>query len=179
MFSELFINGERQSLSRYPNVGYIYTDRVVSMGKNSENKSNGDPAGDVYKIDDYLANRVSSWKNVEDVWMYGFWKYDWADGSTPIESFDINTNNLTSKYQSFFGIKENAPYYFYNCLEELDVEGEWYLDRENGLLCVYKTQNFENSEITLSLSTKTAITINSNHVTLKGLTVTGTRGNGM
>lgn len=179
MFSELFINGERQSLARYPNNGYIYTDKVISSGKSNTNKPNGDPAGDVYKVNEVLANRISNWQNVEDVWMYGFWQYDWADGSTPIESFDKNTNNLTTKYQSFFGTKENAPYYFYNCLEELDSPGEWYLDRENGLLCLFKPETFENSEITLSLSTSAAININANHITLKGFTITGTRGNGI
>lgn len=177
MFSELFINGERQSLARYPNNGYIYTNKVVSSGKNCENIENGDPAGDVYKVDEALAKRISNWQNIKDVWMYGFWQYDWADGSTPIESFDKNTNNLSTKYQSFFGTKENAPYYFYNCLEELDSPGEWYLDRENGLLCIYKPQNFDNSEITMSLSTSTAITINTNHITFRGFTITGTRGN--
>ena len=179
MYSELFINDERQSLARYPNNGYIYTDKVVSVGKNSNNKANGDPAGDVYKVNDNLAKRIANWKNPQDVWMYGFWQYDWADGSTPIESFDKNTNNLTTKYQSFFGTKENAPYYFYNCLEELDSEGEWYLDRDTGLLCIYKPKNFNNSQITLSLLQKTAITINASNITFNGFTITGTRGNGI
>ncbi len=179
MYSELFINGNRQVLARYPNNGYIYTDRVVSSGNTSSNRPYGDPAGDVYALNDELAARVSSWRNTENVWMFGFWQYDWADGSTPIGSFDSNTNYLTTKYQSFFGARENAPYYFYNCLEELDSNNEWYLDRSTGLLCVYSSVGLDGAEINLSLSKKPVITVNASFVTLNGITVTGTRGNGI
>ena len=179
MYSELFINGERQNPARYPNDGYIYTDKVISSGKALENKSNGDPAGDVFRVNDELASRIQSWSDLENVWMYGFWQHDWADGSTPIESFDYGTNQLTTKYQSFFGTKENAPYYFYNCLEELDTDNEWYLDREHGLLCVYKSSGLKNAEINMSVSTSTAISITASFITLNGLSVTGTRENGI
>ena len=179
MYAELFINGTRQSLARYPNGSYAYTDTVIASGKSSPNRSNGDPAGDVLRVDDELASRISSWHSTEDVWMYGFWQYDWADGSTPIDSFDGEENILTTKYQSFFGVKENAPYYFYNCLEELDCDNEWYLDRENGLLCVYRSGGLDSTEISMSTSTATAITVNASYVTLNGLTVTGTRSDGI
>ena len=179
MYSELFINGVRQNLARYPNSGYIYTDEVVASGKMLANKENGDPADDVYKVNDELALKIQSWSDIQDVWMYGFWQYDWADGSSPIESFDNETNQLTTKYQSFFGTKQNAPYFFYNCLEELDSDNEWYLDRENGLLCIYTSSGLENAEISMSISTDTAISVSANYVTLKNLTVTGTRGNGI
>lgn len=179
MYSELFINGKRQSLARFPNNGYIKTDKVVEIGKNSKNKANGDPSGDTYKLNESLASKILGWQNIDDVWMYGFWQYDWADGSTPIESFNSESNLLTTKYQSFFGIKENAPYFFYNCLEELDTEGEWYLDRSNGLLCIYEPSNFKDSIINLSISIDTAISITANYITLRNLTIQGTRGNGI
>ena len=179
MYSELFVNGIRQNLARYPNKGYIYTDSVITSGKDTEDESGTDPAGDVFSVNDELASRIRSWGSLENVWMYGFWQYDWADGSTPIDSFDAVNNSLTTKYQSFFGVRENAPYYFYNCLEELDTDNEWYLDRENGLMCVYSSGGLENDEIEMSLSTAAAITINASFITINNLTVVGTRGNGI
>lgn len=179
MYSELFVNGTRQMLARYPNEDYIYTDSVISSGKALEDKPNGDPAGDVFAVNDVLASRIQSWSNIENVWMYGFWQYDWADGSTPIESFNKENNSLTTKYQSFFGTRENAPYYFYNCLEELDTDNEWYLDREKGLLCIYSSTGLKNAEINMSLSTDTVVSINASFITINNLTVTGTRGNGI
>ncbi|MBQ7344360.1 MAG: right-handed parallel beta-helix repeat-containing protein [Clostridia bacterium] len=179
MYSELFIDGVRQSLGRYPDEGYVYVDGVDALGKEQGNKENGDPAGDVLSVNETLSDRISSWAEPSEVWVYGFWQYDWADGSSPIESFDENTNRLTTKYQSFFGVREGAPYFFYNCLEELSKEGEWYLDRERGLLCVFSESGLEGADIELSLSTDTAITLNASYVTLSGLTVKGTRGNGI
>ncbi len=36
------------------------------------------------------------------------------------------------KYVSVYGARAGALYYFYNVAEELDEEGEWYLDRKTG-----------------------------------------------
>ena len=180
MFCELFANGKRQTLARYPDEGYIYTGTPISAGRDSSLiDENGDPLGDVYKIDSALASRIAAWKSIEEVWTFGFWQYDWADGSTLLENFDASTNQLSMKYQSFFGIKEGAPYYFYNCLEELSCEGEWYLDRENGLLCYYPPSNFEEVDLTLSTSLSPIVTVNASYLSFNGFNLCGTRGNGV
>lgn len=179
MYSELFLNGERLNLARYPNDGYLYTDKAIAQGKTLANKPNGDPAGDVLQVNEELAEKIQSWENLSDVWAYGFWQYDWADGSSPLEHFDAQTNRLTTTYQSFFGVKENAPYFFYNCLEELDSEKEWYLDREKGLLCVYSSVGLENAKLNLSTSLNSVLSVDADFVTMSGLTFTGTRGNGI
>ncbi len=180
VYSELFVNDERQTLARYPDEGFLYTEEVLATGiEISTPDANGDPATDTYRISEELAERIAGWKNTEDVWMFGYWKYDWADGSSPIGSFNESERTLSPKYRSFFGTKEDAPYYFYNCLEELTSEGEWYLDRENGLLCVYAPENREEATYNLSLSLSPAITVNASNVTLKNLTVKGSRSNGI
>ena len=176
IFSEVFINEKRMSIARYPNEGYIETDEVVFSSRGSNvSLPNGDPKGDVYKINDDLARRINGWKDLNNVWMYGFYKYDWADQSTPILSFDINSRELTTKYFSFFGVEKGKPYYFFNCLEELDSPGEYYFDRDNNLLVIYETENFDSSKIELSISTEPTIRFNANYVTLDNIKITGTR----
>lgn len=180
MYSELFIDDKRQTLARYPNNGYLRVDDVVSVGRDSQlAQENGDPMGDIIKVDQLLCERISTWQNIDDVWMYGFLRYDWADSSTPLSDFNPKTAELTTKYQSFFGVKEDAPYYFYNCLEELDAEGEWYLDRENGLLCIYASDSILDSEIILATSLAPIIDIHCNNISFEGFTITGTRGDGI
>lgn len=180
MHSELFINGERCSPARYPDTGYTTVSGVISQGKDSNEKDEyGDPVGDILSADESLISRMAKWKMPEEVWVYGFLMYDWADGSSPIKSIDLENQSFTLKYQSFFGVKEGAPYYFFNCLEELNCEGEWYLDRESGLLCVFTDEDFGDAEISLSLSTGSLITINASNITLDGFSVKGTRGNGI
>lgn len=180
VYSELFVNEERQTLARYPDSGFIYTEEVLATGIDSNiPDENGDPATDKYRISESLAKRIAGWEDKESVWMYGYWKYDWADGSSPIGSFSESERTLSPKYRSFFGTKEDAPYYFYNCLEELTAQGEWYLDREKGLLCVYAPENRDTATYNLSLSLSPVITLNADYVTLDNLTVKGARHNGI
>ncbi len=180
VYCELFVNDERQSLARYPDSGFIYTGEVLATGIDiSVPDANGDPATDTYRVSDELAKRIAGWENINDVWMYGYWQYDWADGSSPIGAFNASERTLSPKYRSFFGTKEGAPYYFYNCLEELSTSGEWYLDRETGLLCVYAPENRDTATYNLSLSLFPAVTVNADNVTLKSITVKGSRHNGI
>ncbi len=185
LYCELFVNDKRQSLARYPDKDFIYTEEVVStgLGKESDGATTEvkdwdkirNPESDVYRVNAELAKRIDSWKTLDDVWMFGYWKYDWADASSPIGSFNAQTGELSPKFVSLFGTKEEAPYYFFNVLEELTADGEWYLDRENGLLCIWKPQNVENAKIDLSLSLKPIINAAADYLSFEGLTIKGTR----
>ncbi|HBL40907.1 MAG TPA: hypothetical protein DDY98_04780, partial [Ruminococcaceae bacterium] len=183
---ELFVDNCRMTLARYPNEGYLKTGEVVSSGQASEGENHQknpewaslvNPRSDVYRVSLSLAKRIRSWQTLEDVWMFGFWKYDWADASTPIGAFDYKNRTISPKYVSLYGTKSGAPYYFYNVLEELDTENEWYLDRENGLLYLYPPKDFSSASVDLSLSTQTILTAgNVDYLTFEGFTVQGTRG---
>ena len=191
-YCELFYNDRRMNLARWPDEGFARTVTVVSEGYGLESVDSNhekrddwyetrNPESDVYQISKEMAARVDSWATFEDVWMFGYWSYDWADASTPIGSFDAEKCLLSPKFVALFGaLQSNAPFYFFNVLEELDAPGEWYLDRESGMLYLYPPEDFENAEITLSLSRETLIrTVGADYLTFDGFTVEGTRGNGI
>ena len=185
LYCELFVNDKRQSLARYPDNGFLHTEEVVKTGLGKE--SDGaltevrdwdkirNPESDIYKVNSELARRIAGWKTLDDVWMFGYWKYDWADASSPIGSFNAQSGEISPKFVSLYGTKTEAPYYFFNVLEELTAEGEWYLDRENGLLCLWKPENIEGTQIDLSLSLDPIINAESDYLIFDGLTVKGTR----
>ncbi len=185
LYCELFVNDKRQTVARYPDNEYLYTEEVVKTGLGKE--SDGalteikdwdkirNPESDVYKVNSELANRIAGWKTLEDVWMFGYWKYDWADASSPIGSFNTQTGEISPKFVSLYGTKTDASYYFFNVPEELTSEGEWYLDRENGLLCLWKPENFEEAQIDLSLSLNPVINAEADYLTFDGITFKGTR----
>ncbi len=185
LYCELFINDKRQTLARYPDNDYLLTEEVVKTGLGKE--SDGaltevkdwdkirNPESDVYRVNSELAKRIEGWKTLDDVWMFGYWKYDWADASSPIGSFNAQTGEISPKFVSLYGTKTEAPYYFFNVLEELTTQGEWYLDRENGLLCLWKPENIEESQIDLSLSLKPIINAEADYLNFDGITVKGTR----
>lgn len=190
IYSELFVNDIRCSLARYPDEGWLQTGEVVKMGHGRE--SNGsktrddnwdnisDPESDIYRIDAQLADRINSWKTLDDVWMFGFFKYTWADASSPVGYFDYEKRELSPKFVSVYGAIKDAPYYFFNILEELSAPGEWYLDRENGIVYLYPDGNLSGAVIDMSLSTEPVIKADGvSNITFDGFTVKGTRGDGI
>lgn len=189
LYCELFVNDERQTLARYPDSEFLYTEEVVStgLGKESDGSTTEvenweeirNPEPDVYKVNSDLSQRIAGWKTLDDVWMFGYWKYDWADASSPIGSFDEATGEISPAFVSLYGTKTEAPYYFFNVLEELSAEGEWYLDRETGLLCMWKSENFQNAVIDISISFDSVINAEADNLVFDGMTIKGTRGNGI
>lgn len=185
LYCELFVDDKRQVLARYPDEDFLLTEEVVEtgLGKESDGATTEvkdwdkirNPQSDVYRVNSELAGKIAGWKTLNDVWMFGYWKYDWADASSPIGSFDAKTGEISPKFVSLFGTKTEAPYYFFNILEELTAEGEWYLDREKGLLCLWKPENIEEAQIDLSLSLKPVINAKADYITFDGITVKGTR----
>ncbi len=191
LYSEVFFNDTRMVLARYPDNGdWLYTQEALVTGKGRE--SNGaatavenwdeirNPESDVYPVSEELTARISSWKTLDDVWMFGFWKYDWADASTPIGEVNAAKGTLSPKFVSTYGTKEGAPYYFYNVFEELTAPGEFYLDREAGVLYIYPTADMTDAKIDITLTTDNIIKLtNADYITFDGLTVKGTRSDGI
>ena len=190
IYCELFIDDCRQTIARYPNgTEYLYTGEVVSEGQGRDSYMSTwateggvlrNPEPDVYKMDKALSDRIASWQTLEDVWMFGYFSNDWADASTPVGKVDCENLTISPAFAAMFGTKKDRPYYFFNVLEELDAPGEWYLDRDNGLLYFWPPENFsERSSVELSLSTDCVIRAEADHLTFDGLTVKGTRGDGV
>ena len=181
---ELFYNGTRMTLARYPNEGWLGTGAVVEAGEDHYSDSyhdGGNPKGGTYRVDDELAQKIAGWATFKDVWLYGYFFYDWADSSTIIGAFDAENKTLTHKFASWYGYRADAPYYFYNVFEEMDAPGEWYLDRDNGILYVYPPENADlaNDTMDMSLMVGPVLSNSASFVTFDNLTLKNSRGDGI
>lgn len=192
MWCELFVNNARQTVARYPNDGYLFVTAAIREGEGRESlwsvekhspaewAEMRNPKSDIFGIDPETARRAASWKTLNDVWMFGYPAYTWADTSSPIVRIDPERCEMETKYVSLYGIRADAPYYIYNVFEELDAPGEWYLDRETGILYLYPASDLSDSEINLSISGAPLITAKDvSDLTIRGFTFMGTRGNGL
>ncbi|NLX79566.1 MAG: right-handed parallel beta-helix repeat-containing protein [Clostridiales bacterium] len=180
VYCELFFADRRMTLARYPNSGeFLKTGDVVYNSLEENNAPQGwsgytNPSGDKFKMDENTASRAASWSTLDDVWMMGYWRYDWADGSTPVKS--VSGGTIETAYASNYGIRKDAPYYFFNVLEELDSPGEYYIDREAGILYFYPDKDLSQGEIFLTITQNPVIKSNADYLIFENLTIQGTRG---
>lgn len=180
---EVFENDRRMQSARYPDSGYIKLDRVMDVGDVAEFPEQNyfrdwsdrrNHRGGIYVLDKQTNERVKRWKEPTAAWMFGYFYHDWADSSTPVLSVNTENRLVYPRFVSRYGAKAGALYYFYNVLEELDAPGEFYLDRENGLLYVYVSS--DDSTFDISLETVPLIRINgASDLTVSGFTLTCTR----
>ena len=199
--SEVFIDGKRQVLARYPNNGDLLVTGIVSLGSYADYYGTNETAYEYtygHRHDDYTwrnirnpegctfnfsieaQERISKWSSTEGVWMNGNPRLAWATIQFPFEYIDVENREAKLKYASIYGVGIGGKYYMFNIFDELDVEGEYFLDRENGILYVYKTEDFENAEIAVSLKDENIIDINkASYLTFKGFDVCYTKGNGV
>ena len=190
---EVFYEDQRMELARYPNKGYSKIGSIVDYGEASEHVKDiidwnaiEHPRPPKFLVDDEMKAHMQNWKkptsDLNSIWSYGYYYWDWADASTPVADFDSTKGQLDVKYSSPYGIREGQNHYVYNVFEELDGEGEYYLDRVTGNLYVYfPDTKKKDAKVSVSLLKKSIINANekSKNLTFDGMTIKHTRGNGI
>ena len=88
-----------------------------------------------------------------------FFKFNWADYHVPVTDLDI-TNKTITIIQPGGGIINGQPYFAYNLLEEITEPGEWYLDRETGILYFWPPAELSDKNISVSLTDTSLIELN-------------------
>ncbi len=167
---EFFWNGTRLSSARYPDNSMKPFLSVVEEG-DAKNLVPG-----VLELDEDMFSRIKKWKEPEKAWMFAYFKYTWADSSTPIAEFDMANNTVKPAHSATYGYGlDKGRYYFFNVLEELDAPGEYYIDREKMLLYVYPPVGEEDKDALISISTEIQISGELSHTTFEGITFAGVR----
>ncbi len=174
---ELFFNGARMTLARYPNDDYLYIEKILDEGEKCNVRN---PRGGTFTFGDDVKSHVSSWKDDGDLWTFGYFKYDWEDSTIRIKSLDSENKTVTLEHNCMFGMKDRARYYFFNIFEEIDSEGEYYIDRQNCVLYFYPPIGFESAEIVMTVSTKSVISVEgASYLTFKDFAIAYTRNDGI
>lgn len=169
--TEVFWNGRALTLARWPNEGFVRVQAVVSGGKNG---STG-PATFTYAED-----RPARWTQAKDLLLDGFWQWDWAEATVgPIE-LNATQKTMTIPKPPSYGVRAGQRFFALNLLEEIDRPGEYYLDRENGILYVYPSSDAGQAQVEIVTMGAPFVRMKDcSYVTLQGLTFDGTRTNGI
>jgi len=178
---ELFFDGKPMTLARWPNEGEW--ERIAGF-PDSGAQSDGH-GGQVGKLADgfyYRGDRPRQWQDRDNIWVHGYWAWDWANSYERVISLDLEQRSMkTAPPFGQYGFRNDQRYYFLNVLEELDQPGEWFLDRKSGRLYFWppdERADWTRREIVLSLLAGPLIRFSeASHVTVSGLTLEASRGN--
>ncbi len=164
---ELFFQDRPMQLARWPN-GDEWTKIVAA------------PAGQEGGKFTYAGDRPSRWKSRDDIWVHGYWTYDWADTYEKVKSLDTAQRMVeTEPPHGVYGYSPGKRFYFLNILEELDSPGEWYLDRQSGILYFWSPAPLDQGKTVVSLLEAPLLSLEkTSHITFQGLVLECSRGPG-
>lgn len=170
---ELFFQDKPMTLARWPNEGFV---RIVDLVGGAPHRIHGIPGDKIGRFT-YDGDRPGRWLAEKDVWLHGYWFWDWADQRQQIESIDAVRRiiSLVPPYHSY-GYRKNQWYYALNLLPELDAPGEWYLDRASGVLYFWPPASLDQGKTLVSVIPSLLVLDKAAHVTLRGLTLEACRG---
>lgn len=175
---ELFVNGSRMPLSRWPDRGYTTMKEVV------ENGDRNTPGKFIYRD-----SRVNSWQLSQGVWLKGFWRVGWEDPAIKVASIDTVNQEITfakgiqlgigSKYKRPKGSGEEQ-WCAINLLEEINSPGEWCIDFAMHKLYFYPPVDLTNAEVFISQQERPLIIGNDlKNVAFINLTLESSMGDGI
>lgn len=120
--------------------------------------------------------RAARWGQADALWFHGFWGYWWADDHVPAAAVDTGSGDITLDFEPSYGLGIGQAYYAYNLIEEISVEGEWYLDRASGVLYWWPPGDDVQREIVVSILDEPLVRISgTHHVELQALTLEASR----
>ncbi len=174
---ELFFNGQPMPLARWPNDAWMTVARTVASGaKPSPANPKGIPSTFLYHGD-----RPQRWTKADEVMLHGYWCQDWFDETLKVRTIDTVAQTIKFAAPAAYGLGSGLRrYYALNLLEEIDMPGEWYLDRKTGILYFWPPAPLARAQMWVSTLAKPVISIkDASHVTLRGLTVEFSQGDGV
>ncbi len=158
---ELIINGHAMTLARYPNDDYMEIAEVIEEGTNTEPFT---PF--TIGVND---NRVRNWTQAKDAILTGTWQYSWGQSSTVLGNVNTSNNRITAKYATHHKATLGQLFHVYNLLEEIDIPGEYYLDRSTGMMYLLPPDE-DVEEIIYTMLNDTMFTFKgASYITLKGI----------
>ncbi|MBE0699318.1 MAG: right-handed parallel beta-helix repeat-containing protein, partial [Anaerolineaceae bacterium] len=167
VFDQLFVNGKRQILARYPNAdatdpknfsGYIQALGKIGddipdpqPGPNDDMAFSGAaPRGILFDPANFTKAR---WHNPSEAVIHIYQSYYWGNLQWQIKDIEWDNQRI------WFGdggqqmgakwsidpcnVNEHSMYYIENVFEEIDAPGEWYLDKTEGFLYYFPDENVD------------------------------------
>lgn len=160
-FRQLFFNGKRQVLARYPN----FDPHDLNGGWAYSASDSGQRTLQVSPQD------FRKWEHHEAGQVVIFPHYNWWNNILGIVSIDLNRRTMTLTSDASYDIIAGDRYFFRNLLEELDSPGEWYLDRATGTLYFWPPADWKSAAVYAPVLDTLVEIDGAASITLRGFTI--------
>lgn len=136
--TEAFFSAMPLTLAKYPNGNKkIPLGKILEDGFNKNNPSSWDNSKEkIGGVFAYTDERHERWVNAKDLWLSGIFHYGWAYNTVKVKKIDTEVKSVILDPQLPWGLQKKHKklvvnaYQAINLFEELDVVGEYYIDRE-------------------------------------------------
>lgn len=144
---QLFVNGQRQWMARYPNREPGEGFNVFDTWKLDHHTKDG-PA-----LDALAKDRIARWANPAGAYVHAMHRSLWGGVSWRVTGKNTDgTLALTGGTQNNRGSSMHPLYrYVENVFEELDAPGEWFYDRNAGTLYFYPPPGMDLTKATIEI----------------------------
>ncbi len=154
-FRQLFVNGERRTRARSPNEGYF---TVVSKAPPAVDPDTGTETARDQTAFIYAPGDIRPWPNPEEVNVVVY--HSWETSRLRIAEVDEANHIVRFTGSACWPFERWGPgqrYYVENAPDALDAPGEWYLDRDSGLLTYYPMPGEDMREVEVIAPTLTRL----------------------
>jgi hypothetical protein len=148
--SELFIDDKPCRIAKYPEGDAFLTisgfrEPVVDEWENEVGRLE---AGFYYTDD-----APKAWKESADIWLHGYWQYDWANSYERIDEWDKERGYIKARppYGNY-GYKEGQRFCFLNVKERVLHAGDYAIDYQRKLLYFLPLTPGNTSQVSLSVA---------------------------
>lgn len=161
---DLTFDGKPMTLARWPN-----NEWAAIAGA-----PNGQEGGQF----SYTGDRPARWKQATDIWLHGYWTFDWADTYEKVVAIDTDKRTITTEPpHGAYGYSPGRRWYALNLLEELDSPGEWWLDRDTGRLYFWPPEPLPGKAAVVSILSDPLVELRqASNITIEGITLECGRG---
>jgi hypothetical protein len=160
--------------ARWPNQGFVNIDEIIDEGEGfgSANTKSGTFAQPTLK------EKIKYWSGAKELIVHGYFYRDYFSFSARVSKLNLEKSTITlANGQLDKKSKPHQRFYAQHLPEELDAPGEWYLDRDKGVLCIMPPEGARN--ILLSSLAQSIFLLNkASHIRIQGVGVEGGRNHG-
>ncbi len=174
VLTEVFCDGRRMPLARWPNEGFARFSEIVDSGSGLRDPKGRKRQGR-FRVED---DRILRWNAEEGIWLLGYWARAYLCEAVKVGTIDKEKREIEWAVPLGYGLDTWGAkrFYAFNVLCELDSPGEWYLDRKARVLYFWPPK--PRSAVTVSCVAGPMVEMKgADHVTFRGIGFEGGRQN--